>query len=83
MLIIFEYKVPADVVAVDGDLAVSALLLAAVQQRLLLVQALVVVRDLPHLQHHKHFSFLYSGLTIHLFEHLPIWLKFSFDHISS
>ena len=49
MLIIFEYKVPADVVAVDSDLAVSALLLAAVQQRLLLVQALVVVGDLPHL----------------------------------
>ena len=49
MLIIFEYKVPADVVAVDGDLAVSALLLAAVQQWLLLVQALVVVGDLPHL----------------------------------
>ena len=49
LLIIFEYKVPADVVAVDSDLAVSALLLAAVQQRLLLVQALVVVGDLPHL----------------------------------
>ena len=49
MLIIFEYKVPADVVTVDGDLAVSALLLAAVQQRLLLVQTLVVVGDLPHL----------------------------------
>ena len=49
MLIILEYEVPADVMTVDGDLAVSALLLAAVQQRLLLVQTLVVVRDLPHL----------------------------------
>ena len=49
MLIILEYEVPADVMTVDSNLAVSALLLAAVQQRLLLVQTLVVVRDLPHL----------------------------------
>ena len=63
MLIILEYEVPADVMTVDSNLAVSALLLAAVQQRLLLVQALVVVRDLPHLQHHQHLkTFLISIL---------------------
>ena len=63
MSIILEYEVPAHMMTIDGDLAVSALLLAAVQQRLLLVQALVVVRDLPHLQHHQQLrTFLISIL---------------------
>ena len=65
MLIILKYKVPADVMTIDGDLAVSALLLAAVQQRLLLVQALVVVRDLPHLQHNIRNILILDSSTIY------------------
>ena len=65
MLIILEYEVPAHVMTVDGDLAVSALLLAAVQQRLLLVQALVVVRDLPHLQQNIRNILILDSSTIY------------------
>ena len=65
MLIILEYEVPADVMTVDSNLAVSALLLAAVQQRLLLVQALVVVRDLPHLQQNIRNILILDSSTIY------------------
>ena len=42
-------------VTVDSDLALEALEPPAVQQGLLLVQSLVIVRDLPHLKVNKLF----------------------------
>ena len=57
---IFQDEVPAEMVTIDRDLGLATLRPPAVKQRLLLVQPLVKVRDLPHLRQGSQFYLVYT-----------------------